>query len=317
MPLRSSAYTLALLGLSACSEPLRFEEVWAEADGALVSVWGSSAEDVWTVGGQIEDGGLWRGSEDQWEAVEVPEVGLLNWVHGSSADDVWIGGIDGALLHVGPNGVTDHSLGVEDAIWGVLSLSPTEAYAVGGSSAWGGASARAWHFDGSAWAEIVIATTEASSLFKVALVGDEVWLIGAGGLALVGRGDSFATVPTGTSEDLVTVAAVNGQALIVGGRVTGSVFLGDADGLDEIATAPSGLFGVQDLGDGQALISGVRGYLATVDLETGESEIIETPNERLLHAVWSSPGAHAYAVGGNLESSTGPYSGTLLVARAP
>lgn len=305
--------------LTACQRPLQFEDVWTEDDGALVSIWGADADDVWTVGGQIDSGSMWRGSGKDWTAVEIPDVGLLNWVHGSSSDNVWVGGIDGALLHVGPDGVVDHDLAVEEAIWGVLALSGTEAYAVGGTSAWGGDHARAWHFDGTAWTEITLPTeaADSASLFKAALVDDKVWLVGAEGLALAGREDSFAVVPTGTAEDLVTVTQSGGQALIVGGRNTGSVFLGTEDGLELLATAPSGLFGVQDLQNGQALVSGVRGYLATVDLASGLSETLDTPNEHLLHAVWSSEDETSYAVGGNLGSSTGPYVGTLLVAKAP
>lgn len=316
---RSACVFLPMAGLLAGCGSLRFEEVWAEEDGALVSVWGASPEAVFAVGGQPEAGAAWRGAEAEWAPIAIPEVGLLDWVHGTGALDVWFGGIDGTLLHLGAEGVTDHSLDAEEAVWGVLALTPDEVYAVGGHSAFGGEGARAWRYDGSAWRAIALpaAAADARSLFKAALVGEQVWLVGAEGLALVGRGDAFELVPTGTAEDLVTVTAVDGRALIVGGRATGSVFTGDAAGLERLAQTPSGLFGVSDLGDGRALIAGVRGYLATVDLHTGALDVLDTPNELLFHAVWSSPGAHAYAVGGNLETATGPYRGTLLVARAP
>ena len=107
------------------------------------------------------------------------------------------------------------------------------------------------------------------------------------------------------------------EAVIVGGRVTGTVFRGSVNGLDPVASTPSGLFGVSVLADGRTLVSGVRGFLAAVGPEVDEFQLLDVPNEHLLHAVWTTPGEFAYAVGGNLQSSIGPYRGTLLVARAP
>ena len=306
--------------LAACNPTLRFDEVWVEEDGALVSVWGHPDGQDWVVGGQIEQGAAWVGSGTDWSALEVPEgVGLLNWVHGSDPDDVWIGGIGGALLHWDGVELTHVDLGIDEAIWGVFAASSDEVYAVGGSSAFGGESATAWRYDGSEWMPIALPpeVAETPSLFKVTAVGSDIWMVGAQGRALTGRDESWSLVSTGTAEDLVTVVADGSEAVIVGGRVTGTVFRGSVNGLDPVASTPSGLFGVSVLADGRTLVSGVRGFLATVGPEVDEFQLLDVPNEHLLHAVWTTPGEFAYAVGGNLQSSIGPYRGTLLVARAP
>ncbi|TNE88898.1 MAG: hypothetical protein EP330_12865 [Deltaproteobacteria bacterium] len=312
----------ALLLLTACNPPLRFEEVWNEEDGALVSIWGPSPDEVWTVGGQIEQGAAWRGSGEDWEAIEVPQgVGLLNWVHGTGPDDLWLGGIQGALLHWDGSALTDESLDVPEAIWGLYADASDEVYAVGGTSAWGGEGARAWRRDATGWSEISLSSpaSDASSLFKTTRIGDDIWLIGGAGVALAGRGDSFTSVPSGTAEDLVTVTAFDGGALIVGGRITGTAWTATTEGFTEVARTPAGLFGVTDLFDGSALVSGVRGYAARIHDVGGDNELeqLDTPNELLLHAVYAFPDDLTYAVGGNLDSSSGPYRGTLLMARTP
>ena len=72
-----------------------------------------------------------------WQELDYEdEVPLLNWVHGTSSSDVWVGGLNGAVLHWNGSSWTDHSMDIEEAIWGVYSF-PDHIIAVGGSHAGG------------------------------------------------------------------------------------------------------------------------------------------------------------------------------------
>jgi hypothetical protein len=85
--------------LIGCGEP-GFVDVLGQApEGALLSVWGPSADDVWIAGGQPEAGVIFRGSGSTFETMSVPaDTPMLNWVHGTGADDVWVGvGYDASL----------------------------------------------------------------------------------------------------------------------------------------------------------------------------------------------------------------------------
>jgi len=76
--------------------------VWAEIESQSVaiveSVWGSSADDVWAVGGA----GTIRhfdGAGTRWEIVPSPTVEALHAVWGSGPNDVWAVGDAGTILH--------------------------------------------------------------------------------------------------------------------------------------------------------------------------------------------------------------------------
>ncbi|MBX3215812.1 MAG: hypothetical protein KF850_27485 [Labilithrix sp.] len=76
--------------------------VWTAVDSAatviLRGVWGSSASDVWTVGGS---GTIRHFGKDAtaWAVVEAPTTANLNAVWGSGPNDVWVVGDHGTILH--------------------------------------------------------------------------------------------------------------------------------------------------------------------------------------------------------------------------
>jgi hypothetical protein len=290
--------------------------------GGLWSVWGGAPDDVWVVGGVPEAGAVLRGDGRDFDPQEDLPAGTpqLHWVHGLGPDDVWVAGLAGTILRWDGSDWQDHSVGVEEALWGIHAVSEDEVYAVGGASAWGGDLAVAWRFDGAAWTAIELPETAAGlpALFKTTWDGERLWMVGAEGAALVGRGEDFEIVPTGIAEDLSTVSAVDdGRVLAVGGGATGVVVAGDASGLERIAQTRSRLFGVQAYASGSALLCGARGYLGRWDPERAEVVELRSPTEQLLHASWGLGGERSFVVGGTLESASGPFTGVLLSARSP
>src|SRR5262249_30998393 len=105
----------------------------------LYGVWGSSATDVYAVGGghtmlHSRDGGA------SWQPIAVPGTGRLVAVWGSSADDVYVAGdeiqpdgaMHGAVLHSIDRGLTwQRTIVASSGLWSLWGRSADEVYATG------------------------------------------------------------------------------------------------------------------------------------------------------------------------------------------
>jgi hypothetical protein len=292
-----------------------------DAAGAFLMAWGPSADDVWIVGGQPDAGVVLRGSGSEFAPLALPEgTPLLDWVHGSGADDVWVAGLHGTLLRWDGTGWTDHSLDVEEALWGLFARSPDDVWVVGGTSSFGGAEAVAARWDGTSVRRLTLPEEvgDVSNLFKVTWDGGRAWMCGTAGTVLTsGEGDELVAVPTGYAGDLVTVAARgDGEVLVVGGRGTGVVFEGDASGVTKTASAPAGLSGVAPTG-GVAVVAGEYGFTGVYDPASDEIARVAPLTTDVLHGVFAFEEGPVYAVGGNLYTAGDSFTGTVLVAPAP
>lgn len=290
-------------------------------EGAFLSVWGADAEDVWIVGGQFDEGYILRGHDQSWTSQPLPEgTPLLNWVHGTAADDVWVAGLSGTILHWNGSDWTDHSIDTEAAFWGLYAQPSGEVVAVGGASRWGGESAMIWRYDGSTWSSIALPkpVDASENLFKVTFDGDQYWMVGAGGVALRGDGDSMEALATGYAGDLVTATVSDvADVVVVGGRGTGVIAQPSADGLSVTTQANAGLNGVCAYPNGLSVVVGERGYSALYDAETGELTEVLGITLDILHATWGMSGGKMYAVGGNLNTAEPYFHGVILVSDAP
>ena len=290
--------------------------------GAWLSAWGTSQDDVWVGGGQPEEGAIRRGPIDDLQRVSLPvSVPLLNWVHGTGPDDVWVGGIQGTVLHWDGAAWSDWSLDIDEAIWGIYARSPTEVYAVGGQSGFGGEEAVLLRLEGDAWAPIALPpeVEGLSNLFKVHHDGTDLWMVGFQGVALRGDGQTMAAVPTGTAADLVTAnrPVEGGPLVVVGGRGTGVVAEVDGERLAVTVQTQAGLNGVQVYPSGNAVVVGEAGFSALYDTDSDTVEEVLPFTQAVLHATWGQAGGRMLAVGGNLFTSDDTFLGTILIADAP
>lgn len=290
--------------------------------GAWLSAWGTSEDDVWVVGGQPEVGAIRRGPIDDLQLVSLPvQVPLLNWVHGTSEDDVWVGGVQGTLLHWDGAAWSDRSVEIEEAIWGVYAVSPTEVYAVGGQSGFGGQDAVLLRLEGEAWVPIDLPPQAEglSNLFKVHHDGTDLWMVGFQGVALRGDGETMAAVPTGTTADLVTAnrPLEGGPLVVVGGRGTGVIAEVDGERLAVTTQTQAGLNGVQVYPSGNAVVVGEAGFSALYGTDSDSLTEVLPITQAVLHATWGQAGGRMLAVGGNLFTSEDTFLGTLLIADAP
>ena len=105
----------------------------AESEGAFLSVWGTSAQDIWTVGGpDMERSRVWHFDGEMWHPGDVDDGPLLNWVHGSG-DVLWMVGNAGRIeRRIGSDRFERIESGTDQNLWGVWAASPEEAFAVGG-----------------------------------------------------------------------------------------------------------------------------------------------------------------------------------------
>lgn len=291
-----------------------------DARGAWLSAWGTGTDDVWVVGGQPTQGAVLRGPIDDLQPLAVPEgTPLLNWVHGTGPDDVWVAGIAGTLLRWDGAAWTDHSIEMEEALWGVYAVSDSEVYAVGGQSGFGGADAVALAWADGGWTRLALPEEVAglSNLFKVHHDGTHLWMVGFQGVALRLEEGALVAVPTGTTADLVTANADGGPMLIVGGRGTGVVVEADGTTLTATTQAQAGLNGVQVYPSGVAVVAGEAGYTARYDPATDTLTADLPVTRAVLHATWGVPGERMLAVGGNLFTAEDTFVGTILVGQAP
>lgn len=164
----------------------RSERMTTPGTATLFGVWGSSASDVWAVGGDVNasTGVLWHYDGTAWSDVTLPD-GLasrviLYKVWGASSNDAWV---------VGSNGTT-------------------------------------LHYDGTAWSQVTIPTTARGPLFTVHGAGGLRVAVGgnASGILLEGSGMEWRQIELDEAPRLAGVHVPStGAALAVGSQ--GSVFL--------------------------------------------------------------------------------------------
>lgn len=299
--------------------PIAWEAVAQDDDrGAYLMVWGPGDGEVWVVGGQPEQGVVLRGTSTDLQELSLPEgTPLLNWVHGTSASDVWVGGLSGTLLHWDGAAWDDRSLEVEEAVWGVHAVSATEAYAVGGTSAWGGETARIFRWSDSAWTPLTLPEVleDPGNLFKAHYDGSTLWACGLGGIVVrTTDAETLEAVATGYAADIVTVHGQPGQPpLFVGGRGTGAVLQVDGDAVSVSTTVRSGLSGVHVMADGTAVVVGERGFAGIFDPATSEVTEALVPTDDVLHGVFVDQSGAAWAAGGNLYTADDRFAGSVWI----
>lgn len=288
--------------------------------GAYMAAWGSADDDVWVVGGQADAGVVLRGDRKGFDELPVPAgTPILDWVHGTGPDDVWVGGLTGTILHWDGADWEDHSLAIDEAIWGLYVRDTDDVWFVGGSSRWGGEVGVVYHFDGAEMRSLALPPelADLGNVFKVNEDGERIWVVGTGGAAAYVEDGALVAAATGTSQDLVTITGgAEGPMVVVGGRGTGLVMLRDGDALTQLTTVPAGLNGVVSLDD-EAVVVGEGGFIGAVDLATGAVEQAASPTSEILHGSWVDSTGRLYAVGGNLGTAAATFEGVIVSGARP
>lgn len=287
--------------------------------GALLSVWGPTDDEVWAVGGQPEDGVIWRFDGTAWQDAQAPAGPLFNWVHGAG-DVRWFVGNGGRIVRkTGAGDFEDMPSPTQEPLWGVFAVSADEAWAVGGEAIDDGTPDEPvivrWK-DGN-WAQFPLPEIDRDfrALFKVWGTGpDDVYAVGAKGVILHWNGSAWAQQGSGTGEDLISLFGVGDDIAIVGGRGNGILARKTVDGWDAQTLAGNpGFNGIWMAPDGTSWIAGNRGSLLSVPAGSFEPIRHRSGTQEVLHGMWGTPAGRRIAVGGSLDSGA-PWIGVAVEA---
>ena len=193
-------------------DPPEPSEGWTDAFDAsdlgwFLSTWGPSADDLYAVGGSLDDGLMMHYDGATWsEVAAIGDVPLLNWVHGLAADDIFVVGNGGTALHWDGALWTPMDTPTEEDLWGVWAAAPDDVYAVGGRGL-ATAEATILHYDGTAWSAVEVPELMRPNVFAFFMVwgsaADDVWVVGQRGAVLHYDGTEWTEQLVGTSEDVI------------------------------------------------------------------------------------------------------------------
>lgn len=286
-------------------------------DGALLSITGTAAADVWTVGADGGSGPLWLHYDGTaWERVTVDSDGDLWWLWLAPDDDVvWAVGAAGrvARLDRSTGTVTVDVLDPELTFFGVWGASSDEVWIVGGNIALARDGAALYRWDGDGFASVELPSNAASKLAMYKVWGsaaDDVWLVGLGGAVARWDGDAWTDVPSDTTDPLFTVHGASAdEVYAVGGGGAAAVTRFDgAAWTDESPRFGPQLNGVFVGPDGP-VAAGRAGEIWRRADGTWARDARGIASFDDFHATWVDPDGGTWAVGGRLSSNT---AGTLV-----
>jgi hypothetical protein len=291
--------------------------------GAFYSVWGTSTDALYVVGGQPLGGGasvgaMFRHAGGEWTQVDVPEgAGKLNWVTGVGDARFVVGDLGTILRRTGDDDATPWALEGCDTVlplWGVWGAADDDVWVVGGDGFM--RPPVLCHWDGAQWSEGVLPepSFETFALFKIwGAAADDIWAVGDDGWLVHYDGIAWTEVPSGTDFDLIALWGTGpDEILAVGGRASAMLVRRDAAAwTPSAADALLGLNGIWMDQDGTSWVVGVMGTAGRV--APGATEIVvEDPDTLLtLHATFSAEGERLFAVGGSIDAAP-PFVGVIV-----
>jgi hypothetical protein len=276
-----------------------------ESRPAMLSVWGTSAVDVWVTGGRSELAGppvLAHYDGETWESVDVGLIGIdLWWVFGvPTTSTIFVGGSGGVILRSTDGGATfaPTTTPHDGIVFGIWGASEADAWAVGSNNGEG----FAWRFDGAAWTVVAVPAGVVGRLFKVhGQSATDVWISCTGGATLHWNGSTLERVDTGTTAPLFSIITTPDRRMTVGGVEGSGVLLENADAgwaLDGVVS-PVAWRGIAADGEhvfavGELGVVGTRGPNGW----TAETQPVTTGD---FHAAWVDPEGGLWGVGGEFD----------------
>ena len=309
------AVWVGLLLMAACSsesdqpvESASWQLVFEDLPGALLSIWGTSERDVWSVGGDPGDGTgplVLHFDGRRWERRATGITGDLWWVYGFADGPVYMGGKDGAILRYADGAFERMDTPGSNTVFGLWGEAADDMWAVGGQGATpsGGF---AWRYDGTRWHEadgVPDALESSATLFKVwGASADDVWLVGTDGALAHYDGTAFEQDSAPGGHTLFTVHGDRERAYAVGGDVSGVVLENDGSGWEDVTPGETPQLSGVCAGANTAYAAGIGGTLYRREdsgwqrVEHG-LKILED-----LHSVWIDPKGGVWSVGGQVLS---------------
>lgn len=311
------ALSLGTAGTTGCTGDPAPSFVWQgmqrDLPGAMLSVWGRSATDVWSVGADARDGSgpmAIHYDGTRWTRLDTGlRAGALWWVYGTTPDTVWMVGEGGVVLRHNPQSGHTEKLATPGTatLFGVWGASNQDVWAVGGDTAMN--TGVLWHFDGTSWSNVSLPGDLGSRVILYKVWGDSarnVWACGSNGTTLHFDGTTWAEVaiPESARGPLFTVAGHGSDLYAVGGNASGIILENHGNGWTQatVDDAPR-LSGVFAPATGSPLAVGNSGALW--QRRDGRWQQVARPPRTDLdfHSVWVDPSGAVWAVGGDIQSS--------------
>jgi hypothetical protein len=314
---------LAVAAMLGCQKPpppaARATREWqllaSELPSALMSVSGRSATDIYAVGADKGRGPLVLHFDGKsWRELRTHSTGDLWWVQAFRTGPVLMAGAGATVLRFdGEHFERMQTPGLgRQTIYGVWGTDGENFYAVGSAS---GRDGFIWHYHGGAFEKETlppdlprVSERELPGFFKVFGLGDEVWVVGAGGTILHRKGEApFTVVPTTTKNTLFTVHGIGDRLLVVGGAGNGVLLEGSHGTFSDASPPGAGLIqGVfaTDQGD---WASGERGLVYMRDEPgSGPFKIVDhgltMPATSSLHSIFVDSSGGVWSAGGAVLS---------------
>ncbi|MFO0744243.1 MAG: hypothetical protein U1F43_01025 [Myxococcota bacterium] len=309
------ALALSLRGSLACDaapidEPTKsWSFVYEELPAALLSVWGSSANDIFFAGSDPKDGGgpwvlHWDGHA--MTRLRTGQSGTLWWVSGTTASgDVYFSGEAGlALRYVRQTQQFTKLTGAEAGVtlFGIFPVPGARVWVVGSDTR--NNLGKVYNVDGDALvpaADLPEGAGDGSPFFKVwGRSETDLWIVGLGQAALHRTAGGWVSFPTTAQGRLFTVHGNADTTVAVGGFITASAVALSDSGVSDIT--PSGapqLNGVFVEPSGRVVAVGTGGAVWQRAPAGGAWSEVTVPSSLLdYHAVYVDPTGDVWAVGG-------------------
>jgi hypothetical protein len=283
---------------------------------ALLGAWGTSATDVFAVGGprgNLTPSAVLHYDGARWTDLHAGGTETFWWVSGTSDTDVWVVGESGRITHWNGSGFTEHASGTTATLYGVWPASPSDVWAVGGTPAQGSSAPNdvLLHYDGTAWTPSVLPQVLGRAFFKVWGTGsDNLYVVGEYGTIWHRRGSGWsleADSPPLATGNLTTVSgcgatevyAVGGQDVLVS---DGTRWTRANVSLENVVS------GVACGSPGRVVIVGSAGVKQRLAAGQWANDFADEPHQDL-HSAWADPGGGYWAVGGDFVSD--PVAGAV------
>lgn len=303
LPAVLAACVLALACETEPGEPDAWSTPIKSQPGALLSVWGTAADDVWVVGADAGSGpAVLHYDGATWKQHATDAKGTLWWVAGHG-DDVWMVGDGGQIVH---HTLSDGKFAVaraptDERLYGVIPFAANDVWAVGGDDVGVGV---IWHWDGATWsppADLPAGLGDGLAYFKIwGPSADDLWIVGEGGAALHRKSGAWERIDVPAK--LFTVHGHGDTVIGVGGFFTALIVELTAGKATEVT--PAGevlqLNGIH-VTDDTAVAVGNEGSVWRRDATGAWTADADAPNVPLdYHATWVDPDGGIWAVGGRL-----------------
>lgn len=317
----SRAIVVASMALLVACGGDEWQVVQQELDGALLSVWGTAADDVWVVGADPGDGPLvlhYDGA--RWERRDTGHTGTLWWVFGFAGGPVYMGGEGGAILRYQDGAFTEMTTPGTQTVFGIWGPSPDDVWAVGGdSTATSGGFAWRLQGGGDEWVEeptLPADVPTSAAVWKVhGVSADDIWLVGSQGVSLHWDGLALSRGSTGVGTSLFTVSG-NGERYAAVGGLGNGVIVEYEDGAWHDVTVDLAMPGLSGVVLGEGDVGFAVGQYGSVFARNGDGWHVEETELRIdrnLHAVWLDPDGGVWAAGG--QTNAFPLTDGVLIHR--